>query len=167
MLTPGFYNLVDTALKSRRIQELTALNKELKEFNLVITAADAEEILDARSRALKNQGRIELDTSVTQSLLKRLSQSSYIIQENYIKYINDLYEVFHFIKNSTSDFISDDDIMDAIMIYFEKVCGGSTELLMGKGVEKITDNFKRGKKLTEIKKLTETTEDEENWESDE
>lgn len=163
MLPLALFGSLDNVLKKSSMHELLAYNTELKKHGLVLTPVDAEEIIDARSRALKNQGRVELDTSVTKELVKRLSESAYINQENYVRTITELYETFHFIKNATSDFTSDQDIVDAIMVYFEKVCGGSAELLMGKGVEKITENFISQNVLTDIEK----EEDEEYWYFDE
>ena len=158
MLVPKHFNAIDVLLQRNRVQELLALNNVLKGHALILTPEDAEEILASRSRALKDQGRVELDIKVTQTIIKRLSESSYITQDNFLSCINDIYETFHFIKNATSDFISDEDILAAVMVYFEKVCHGSIELLMGKGVEKIVENFKNQKQLTEIEKPEEEDE---------
>ena len=163
MSVPKDFNSADALLQRSRIQELLALNSGLEEHSLFLSPGDAEEILASRSRALQNQGRVEVDTKVTQAIVKRLSESHYITRDNFLNCINDIYETFHFIKNATSDFISDEEILDAVMTYFEKVCHGSAELLMGKGVEKIVHNFKNKKELTEIEKPGE----EEYWNFDE
>lgn len=152
------------SLQKNQIQELLSLNSELKEHTLMLTPEDANEILASRSRTLKNQGRVELDTKVTQAIIKRLSESSYVTQNNFLSCIDDMYETFHFIKNATSDLISDKDILDAMMVYFEKFCHGSVELLMGKGVEKIVENYRNHKKLTEI---SHPEEEENYWNTDE
>lgn len=157
------FNEVNVLLRKNRVQKLLDLNSGLKDHDLILTPKNVEEILVSRDRALKNQGRVELDTKVIREIIKRLSESSYITQNNFLSCINDVYETFHFIKNETSDFISDEDILAAVMVYFEKVCHGSVELLMGKGVEKIVENFKNQKGLAEIEK---SEEEEEYWNFD-
>lgn len=152
MFLPVSFDSLDTSLKISRIHELLQANEELKKHNLLLTPSDADEIITARSRALKNQGRIELDLSVTKELIKKLSKSSYINQSNYVTTVIEMYEVFHFIKNETSDLISDKDILDAIIVFYNNTCGGSTELLMGKVTEKILQNFNHKRNLSEIVK---------------
>lgn len=128
--------LLQSRSSSRR-QELLALNPVLKKHGLSLTPANAEEILESGKRALQNQGRVELGTAVIREITKRLSESSYISQDNFISSVCDLYEIFHFIKNAVSDFISDEEVLDAMMFSFENICHGSIEFLMGKGSEKI------------------------------
>ena len=122
---------------SSRRQELLALNPVLKKHGLSLTPANSEEILESGKRALQNQGRVELGTAVIREIAKRLSESSYISQGNFISSVCDLYEIFHFIKNAVSDFISDEEVLDAMMFSFENICHGSIEFLMGKGSEKV------------------------------
>ena len=129
-------------LQSGQTPDLLALNSVLDGRGLSLTPANAEDILESRKRTLKNQGRIELDTKVTQKIIQRLSESSYINRDNFISSIDDLYEIFHHIKNEISEFTSDEEILDAIMFSFENICGGSTELLMGKGAEAIVHKFR-------------------------
>lgn len=163
IILPLSFNLLDTSGKVNGSFELLETNKELKMHGFALTASDAAEILTARSRALTNQGRIELNLGVTKTLIKRLSESNYMIQENFVDTLNDLYEVFHLIKNATSDYVSDEEVIDAIMSFYNGVCGGSAELLAGKGVEKILQNYKQKRKLSDIKK----EEDEKYWYFDE
>lgn len=150
MFLPALFDFQDKSLKITRINELLGLNEELKKHNILLTPEAAGEIIESRSAALKNQGRVELDIEVTKTLIKTLSSSEYINQKNFVCTVNKIYEVFHFIKNATSDFTSDEENISAIMVYYNKVCGGSCELLMGKGIEKILQNFNQGRNLSYI-----------------
>jgi|NGEPerStandDraft_9_1074522.scaffolds.fasta_scaffold39436_1 hypothetical protein len=152
MLLPIVFNSLDTTLDVGRIHELLEVNEELREHNLFLVPSDAQAIIVSRGRTLKNQGRIELNIDVTKKLVNKLAQSPYINKDNYVTTVNEMYEIFHFLKNSTSDFSVDDDILDAIIIYFDDVCAGSTELLVGKGIEKILENYKSHRRLTDIVK---------------
>jgi hypothetical protein len=146
------FNLLDPLGKAKGSLELLKTNHGLKLHNVALTASDAAEILTARSCTLSNQGRIELNLSVTKALIKRLSESDYITQENFVDTVNDLYEVFHLIKNFTSDFVGDEEVLDAIMNFYNGACGGSAELLAGKGVEKILQNYEQKQKLSAVMK---------------
>jgi hypothetical protein len=150
MFLPAVFHSLDQVLKENRIHELLVSNEVLKKHGLVLTPADAEEIMAARSRVLKNQGRIELDINVSKTLLSRIARSSYVNQDNYVETVNDMYEIFHYIKNASSDLLSDEEVIDAIMVYYDQVCGGSTEFVMGKGIEKILDNYRHGRNMADI-----------------
>lgn len=163
MPTPMIPEFLNTALKTKRISEILELNQELGKQSLALSPAEAEELIVNRAQALKNQGRIELDLSVMKAFALKLSESPYISQENYVRTISELYEVFHYIKNATSDFISDEDVINAVMTYYENICHGSAELLMGKGADKIISNFKEKSDLNKI----EESGDEEYWYFDE
>ncbi len=144
------------------MQELLQCNNELNSHGLSLTNADVTDILTARKEVLESQGRIELDNRVLRGIIGRVAVSAYVSPDNLKTTINEMYEVFHYIKNATSDVTSDDDILDAMYIFYEKVCRGSTELLMGKGIEKILDNFRAGRELAYI--INE--EEEAEWESE-
>ena len=146
------FNLLDPFSKAKESLELLEANHELKRHNFALTALDAAEILTARNCTLTNQGRVELNLSVTKALLKRLSASDYITPENFVDTVNDLYEIFHLIKNITSDYVGDEEVLDAIMNFYNGACGGSAELLAGKGVEKILQNYEQKRKLSAVMK---------------
>ncbi|MDP4152974.1 MAG: DUF6323 family protein [Bacillota bacterium] len=162
MKNEALFSPLKTALKKGEITELTSLNIELREHGLSLTQGDAEDIVDLRDKTLKNLGRVELDMTVSKELIKKLSDSPYITQDTLVETVADAYDVFHFIKNLTSDQIPDEDIISAITVYFNEVCRGSAELLMGKGAECIIKNYKEKKKLDDI----EPRRDEEFWNLD-
>jgi hypothetical protein len=161
MLLPAVFKSMDIALKANRICELLAFNPVLKGHGLVLKPSDAESIMTARSDALSTHGRIELDISVTKTLITSIAASSYVNQDNYVEVINELYEAFHILKNGMSDLVGDEDIIHAIMVYFSDFCRGSTDYLMGKGVEKILQNYHQNRDLSDIRR--EETEIVWNW----
>lgn len=150
MSLPAVLHSLDLIRKENRIHELLLCNEVLKKQGLVLSFSDAEEIMAVRGRVLKNQERIELDINVSKTLLYQMAQSSYVNPENYVATVNDMYGIFHYIKNATSDLVSDEEVIDAIVVYYNQVCGGSTEFLMGKGIEKILANYHQGRNMTDI-----------------
>lgn len=133
-----------------RIQELLAMNDILQKRALSLTQNDAEAMLAARKKTLKEQGRVEYGLEVTQELIRRLSESAFISQENFAQTVQEVYEAFHLIKNMTSDFTDDADIIEAIILGFETICGGSTELLLGKGAARIVENYRKQQLLSDF-----------------
>lgn len=151
MNLPEIFNSVSMSQEYDRIKEIIKLNKQLKEEGIVLTVKDAGEIIAARDKTLKSTGRIEINMDVIHSIIKEVGKSPYVNQENMVETVNDIYEVFHYLKNSTSDLLSDSEILESIMLFYNEIYRGSVELLMGKGVEKIVCNFKKGRDLTNIK----------------
>lgn len=151
MNLPQIFDSLNNLQKSNMISELLKFNDKLMEHNLILTPADAKDIIKERDSILKSHGRIELNINVTKAIIKELGDSLYVNQDNLAETINDMYEIFHYIKNSTSDFLSDVEILETIMFFYNKVYSGSTELLKGKGIEKIISNFRNNKELTNLK----------------
>lgn len=120
---------------------LLQLNARLQSYGWVLSREDAAEILENRDRILKSHGRVELDLSVTKKLIVGLAASAYVTQEELLSTLNDIYETFHDLKNALSDFTGDDELIAAILICLDEDCGGSSELLLGLGAEKIYDLF--------------------------
>ena len=131
--------------------EILKLNETLKDNNLVLNKKDAEDIIKNRSIVLNQHGRIELNSSVTECIVKQIGKSPYIDQNNLVETINDMYEIFHYIKNFTSDLLPDEETVEAMMFFYNKVYNGSIELLKGKGSEMIISNFKNNKDLKNTK----------------
>lgn len=152
MNLPEIFNSLSKLQESNSINEISKLNDDLRTHDLVLSVKDAKDIINTRNNALKAQGRIELNLDVMKSIIKELGKSSYVNQDNLVETISDMYEVFHYVKNSTSDFLCDDEILKTIMFFYNTVYGGSMELIKGKGIEKIIDNFRNGKDIDDIKK---------------
>ena len=151
MNLPEIFNSLSKLQESNSISEIYKLNDDLKTHNLALSAKDAKDIIKTRNNVLKAQGRIELNLDVMKSIIKELGKSSYVNQDNLVETISDMYEVFHYVKNSTSDFLCDEEILKTIMFFYNTVYGGSVELIKGKGIEKIIDNFRNNKDIDDIK----------------
>ncbi|MFL0196841.1 DUF6323 family protein [Clostridium sp. WILCCON 0269] len=150
MSMPEIFHSLSDFKRLNAVNELLKLNTYLKKQNLTLTLEDMKDILNTRNFTLKAHGRIELDINLTKDIIKELGNSPYVNQHNLVESINDIYEIFHYIKNCTSDFLGDEEIFKAVMFFYNKVYNGSIELLKGKGIEKIISNFKNNKYLTNI-----------------
>lgn len=129
MLLPIVLNSMKTVGKELLVNEILEMNNESREFGLELTPQDAVQLLEARDRSLQQLGRIELGIGVSKSIIRSFCSSSYISKEEYVPALNELYEIFHYMKNETEDKIGDDEVIWVMKDYFENSCGGSLELL--------------------------------------
>lgn len=148
MILPTISDSINSLTSENMVTDLLDLNDNLEKHNLALTKTDVKEIIKSRNHTLKALGRVELDINVIKNIIKELGESPYINQDGFVEAIDDMYEAFHFVKNSTSDLISDDDILHALLFFYNELCKGSMELLMGKGLELIIEYFKQSDKTT-------------------
>ncbi|KAA8667666.1 DUF6323 family protein [Clostridium sp. MT-14] len=148
MNLPKIFDSVSKSKKSNSIDEIFKLNAELSKYNLVLGVEDIKDIINAKNSTLKSQGRIELNLDIIEFIIRKIGKSPYVNQDNLVETINDMYAIFHYVKNCTSDFLPDKQVLEALMFFYGNVYNGSMELVMGKGTEKIINNFRHGKKLT-------------------
>lgn len=148
MILPTISDSINSLISENMVTDLLDLNDNLEKHNLMLTKTDVKEIIKSRNRTLKALGRVELDISVTKNIIKELGESPYTNQDDFVETIDDMYEAFHFVKNSTSDLIGDDDILHALLFFYNELCKGSMELLIGKGLDLIIEYFKQSDKTT-------------------
>ncbi len=90
---------------------------------LALKQEDIKEIIKSRNNTLKSYGRIELDINVTKRIIKNLYTSQYTDKDDYVESINDLQEIFYYLKNETLDQISDIEIIEIIDEFYNKFSG--------------------------------------------
>ena len=143
MNLPIIFNSMQNVLIELQINELLQFNDESKKYGLILSEEDAKEIIEVRNEVLQSYGRIELDIGVTKRFIQEFSASTLISQEEYAETLNDLNEVFYYIKNETEDKIGDDELIDKIKDFFENYCEGSLELLKGRELEEYARKVRR------------------------
>lgn len=143
MLLPMVLNSVNITLKETYIHELQKSGEKLKKHGLVLTEEKISNIIETRSSTLYNLGRVELGIDVTREMIESFCSSSFINDENFVSTINELHEIFYYLKNETEDRIADDKIISIMKDAFENSCEGSIELMKGT-LEAFGDDFRRG-----------------------
>jgi hypothetical protein len=139
------FDAMNAALKEMQIQEILDLNQTSAKYGLTLTPADVTEIITARNQALQSFGRVELDLEIIRKLILNFCDSSLIAQEDYAATLEELLEVFYYLKNETDDTIGDDALLHIIKDFFENTCGGSLELLRGQELDEFVRGFKRSR----------------------
>ncbi|MDU5144546.1 MAG: DUF6323 family protein [Paenibacillus dendritiformis] len=136
------FNSLNTSAQEQVMTELLELNEKTKEYGLVLTPQEIERMMAARSQILHGYGRVELSIQVTKELIESFSDSSFIQQESYADTLNELHEIFYYLKNETEDRISDRKLLYRMKEMFEDDCEGSLDLLKSR-LEEYAEAFRR------------------------
>lgn len=131
-------------LEKQAIHEVMKCNILTVRFGLVLTEAQALELVETRSFALKENGRIEFGGGIIDKIINEFCDSPYLYKENYETILHELLEIFYYFKNETLDLISDDDLVKYMKNAFDGVCQGSLELLAGRELYRLARNLRYG-----------------------
>jgi Family of unknown function (DUF6323) len=148
MFLPRMLSSIDSSIQENFVIELLEMNQKTKEYGLILTPEEIINMMDVRNQALHGYGRVELGIEVTKELVEVFCTSSYINDENYASTLNELHEIFYYLKNETEDKIGDFKLIHIMKDYFDNACGGSLELLKSK-LEVFAENFRSDAQLRE------------------
>ncbi len=126
------------------IMEIIKCNEKTCRYGLVLSQAEAQELVETRAEALKSFGRIEFAGGIIKKLIEEFCDSPFLSQFNYVATLNDLIETFYYYKNETLDEISDDELLSLMKQYFDQKCYGSIELLQGRELDALARNIRFG-----------------------
>jgi len=158
--------LDNSYMEKQAVSEIMLCNKVIEEYSLVLTEAQAMELVETRSYSLKNLGRIEFGGGTIEKLIVGFAQSPYISQYRYIEFLEELIEIFYYYKNETLDLMSDDDLIKYMRKYFDGVCKGSLDQLKYGELHRMARNIRFGyspdyNETDEIKEFVEMEEENE------
>lgn len=136
--------LDNSYMEKQAVSEIMLCNEAIEEYALVITEDQAMELVETRSYALKNLGRIEFGGGTIEKLILGFAESPYISQHRYAEFVEELIEIFYYYKNETLDLMSDDDLIRYMKKYFDGVCKGSLEQLKYGELNRMARNIRFG-----------------------
>ena len=131
-------------IQKQAVSEVVTCNGFTQQFGLALTQAEAIELVETRSLALSDNGRIEFGGGVIDKIIKEFCDSPYISTHNYAQTLHELIEVFYYYKNESMDLISDDDLIVFMKSAFDGVCQGSLDLLSGRELYRLARNLRFG-----------------------
>ncbi|EQF26521.1 hypothetical protein QEW_1271 [Clostridioides difficile CD160] len=123
MISPIILSSMHQGLKEIERNELLDTNRESKAYGLTLSESDVKDIITSRNYTLKGYGRIELDIKVTKQLIEYIYTSQFTNMDDYLETINDMQELFYYLKNETDDKICDDEIIEMLDELYEKFSG--------------------------------------------
>ena len=126
------------------VNEVIKCNEYTAKFGLILTPAQAFELVETRSVTLIENGRIEFGGGVIDKIIEKFCDSPYISKHNYTRTIHDLLEIFYYYKNETMDIISDDSLIKHMKAAFDGICQGSLDLLKGRELDRLARNLRFG-----------------------
>lgn len=123
MISPVILSSMHLKLHSVQKNEILNLNNKSQGYGLVLSKEDVDEIINSRNDTLKYYGRIELDIDVTKKIIENLYTSQYTEKDDYVELINDMQEIFYYLKNETLDEISDIEIITILDKFYNGYSG--------------------------------------------
>ena len=148
-------------IQKQAVNEIMKCNDMTVKFGLILTETQALELVETRSYALKQNGRIEFGGGVIDKIISEFCDSPYISMNNYNETLHELLEIFYYFKNETLDLMSDDDLIKYMKNAFDGICQGSIELLSGRELYKLARNLRYGYEPDYSDNAVELDEDEE------
>lgn len=136
--------ITSSPINKQAVEEIMKCNEFSARYGLTLTPANAIELVETCSLALKKNGRIEFKGGIVDKLIKNFCDSPYIGKDNYVKILHELIEIFYFYKNETLDLISDDDLIIFMKNCFDGQCRGSLELLSGRELANLSRHLRYG-----------------------
>ncbi|MCG9967303.1 DUF6323 family protein [Pelotomaculum terephthalicicum JT] len=137
------YHSTGQALKQLNINEILETNKESIKYGLILTAAEAQELIEARNRAVRSHGRVELGIEAVKKIIATFCTLPYINTDDYALTLYELVEIFYYMKSETEDRIGDDELISLMRDFFNHSSRGSIELLKNRELALFADNLKR------------------------
>lgn len=131
-------------LQQSSASDLLLVNKRSEQFGLVLSRSDALAVIETRNKLLRKYGRIEIGGGMLTRLAEAFCDSRYLWQSNYVSTLEELLETFYYIKNETSDMLSDLELIELMKDFFEHCSGGSVEMLQNRYLEAVANNIRHG-----------------------
>ncbi|KXL53121.1 hypothetical protein CLNEO_16640 [Anaerotignum neopropionicum] len=129
-------------VEKQALQEILKYNDLTARYGLMLTEQQAVALVETRTFALKENGRIEFGGGVIEKLIYAFCDSPYLTSDHYEETLHNLLEVFYYYKNESLDLISDDDLIRFMKQAFDGVCQGSLELLAGRELDGLARNLR-------------------------
>lgn len=124
-------NWMQLLQQQNQLKYLMETNHASKVYGLVLTKEDAEIILQERSRALREQKRVEFGEGILPKLIYEFCDSPYLDQEHYVDILIRLQDIFYQYKNEMMDEITDEELLHFMKEQFDEVCFGDLDYLEG------------------------------------
>ena len=110
-------------------QEIRICNEISEQFGLTLNEEEIEELVQCRSDALKNSGRVEFGGGILPKLIYAFCDSPYMEQDTYESTLAQLQEAFYYFKSEALDFYTDDELIAFMVSVFNGRAQGSAEYL--------------------------------------
>lgn len=149
-------------IQKQAAAELEKCNDFTAQYGLKLSQHEAVELVETRTLALKNNGRIEFGGGAIEKIIRQFCNSPYLSFHNYAQSLHDLTDIFYYYKNETLDLMSDDELINYMKEKFNGICQGSLDLLAGRELANMARNLRFGHTPEYVEDLECDEEDEDN-----
>lgn len=128
------YELMEFLQQQREAKEkelLTVCNERTERFGLVLSETDKQELMLCRNNSLKKHRRVEFGGSILDKIIYAFCDSQYVSQDNYLKILEKLQDMFYEFKNEMQDKMNDEELIHFMREQYEEVCFGDLDYLEG------------------------------------
>lgn len=122
---------------SRAKEEVRLCNTLTAPYGLRLTEQEITGLVELRTQALRNTGRVEFGGGILPKLISAFCQSPYIDPYNYAATLADLQDAFYYFKNECQDRISDDELIEFMADVFNGQAHGAAEVLTTISLEEL------------------------------
>lgn len=126
------------------VNAVLACNEMTVQYGLALTEQQAMALLETRTHALKETGRIEFGAGIIDKIIVAFCDSPYLGTYNYEETLHRLLDIFYYYKNETMDAVSDDDLIAYMKQSYDGICQGSLALLAGRELDQFARRLRGG-----------------------
>lgn len=119
-------------------------NKKTKEFGLILSEEEANNLMLSRKASLADSQRVEFGEGILPKIIHYFSDSQYINQDNYADTLDQLQELFYLYKNETQDELTDDELLSFMRNQYDEVCYGDMDYLGSTCLERYAKAIRSG-----------------------
>lgn len=131
-------------MQKQAVNEVLKYNDVSAKFGLTLTKNQAVALVESRSIALRETGRIEFGGGVIDKIIFEFCDSHYITMHNYEETLHGLIEIFYQYKNDMLDLMSDDELIQYMKKSFDGICQGSLDLLSSRELDSLARKLRAG-----------------------
>lgn len=121
---------LDTCNKEAIKNNIMVLNEKTKEFGLILTEEQIENLVDVRKYSLLDNSLLEIGSSIIEDIILEFYSSPYISKIDYDETLYELVEIFYSLRNIFNYKVPDAYIIKAMREHFDTDAYGATELLI-------------------------------------
>lgn len=121
---------LDACNKETIKNNIIILNDKTKEFGLMLTEEQIENLIDIRKFALSDNSLLELGSSILEDIILEFYQSPYISKVDYDETLYELSNVYYTLREKFNYHIPDAYIIKLMREHFDDDAYGSTEKLV-------------------------------------
>lgn len=137
------------SLEETSVADILACNAITARYGIRLTEQDAKALVQTRTQALKDSGRIEFMGGALSSIITAFADSPYLADDTYLDTLHLLVETFYEYKTETLDTIDDDELIALMRHHFDHFCHGSADLLREDVLSAISRRVRFGESIEE------------------